>query len=86
MLPLCVFHPRCEAGLAALEMYKREWDSDKKCFRASPLHDWTADGADAARYMALAWKPAPLRVVKVPMLEGWRIPPPPEPQRGRIRL
>lgn len=86
MLPLCVFHSRCESGLAALEQYRREWDEEKKCFRSSALEDWTADYADAARYMALAWQPAPLRAVKVPMLEGWRIPPPPEPQRGRIRL
>jgi predicted Zn finger-like uncharacterized protein len=35
-LPLCVFHPRCrEGGLSALEQYRREWDDEKKAFRAS---------------------------------------------------
>jgi len=86
MLPLCVFHTRCEPGLAALEQYRREWDEEKKCFRASPLHDWCSDYADAARYMALAWKPAPLQAARTPRPEGWFIPPPDEPQRGRIRL
>jgi len=82
-----VFHPRCEdGGLSALEQYRREWDDDKKCFRASAVHDWTSHPADSARYMAQAWRPAPLRVVKVPPQEGWRIPPPPEPKRGRIQL
>jgi len=86
-LPLCVFHPRCEdGGLSALEQYRREWDDDKKCFRASAVHDWTSHPADAMRYLSLAWRPAPLRVVKVPKPEGWVIPPPPEPKRGRIQL
>lgn len=55
-LSRCVFHDRCEEGIAALEQYRREWDDDKKTFRASPLHDWTSHAADAFRYMALAWR------------------------------
>jgi hypothetical protein len=84
-LPLCVFHPRCEPLLSALEQYRREWDDDKKAFRANPLHDWTSHFADAMRYLAQGWKPAPKRVIKVPKQDGWRLPPPPEPRRG-IRL
>lgn len=81
-LPLAVFHPRCEAGISALEQYRREWDDAKKCFRASPLHDWTSDKADAFRYLALSWrKPAPLPAPK-PRRTGWVIPPPPEPRKG----
>jgi hypothetical protein len=77
---------RCEdAGIAALEQYRREWDDEKKAFRQQPLHDWTSDRVDAFRYLALAWKPAPRREVRVPQPTGWRIPPPPEPRRG-IRL
>ena len=39
-LPLCVFHPRTEeTGIAALEQYRREWDDEKKAFRASDVHD-----------------------------------------------
>lgn len=55
-LPRCVFHDRCEEGIAALEQYRREWDDDKKTFRASPLHDWTSHASDAFRYLALAWR------------------------------
>jgi hypothetical protein len=85
-LPLCVFHPRCEPGLAALEQYQREWDDEKKCFGLKPLHNWTSDYADAFRYMAQGWKPAPKRVIKVAQPAGFTLPPPPnEPRRG-IRL
>ena len=85
-LPLCVFHPRCEPGLAALEQYQREWDDDKKAFRLNPLHNWTSHFADAFRYLAQGWKPEPKRVIKVVQPAGFTLPPPPiEPRRG-IRL
>ena len=83
-LPLCVFHPRTEAsGFAALEQYRREFDQDKKAFKASAVHDWTSHPADAFRYLAMSWRPAPLREVKVPKLSaGITIPPPPDVYRG----
>ena len=86
-LPLCVFHPRCEeGGLSALEQYRREWDDEKKAFRASAVHDWTSHPADAFRYLALSWRaPAP-RVAPEPEQVGFHIPPPREPGRGGIRL
>ncbi len=56
-LPLCVFHSRCEDdGIAALETYRREWDDDKKAFKASEVHDWSSHLADAFRYLAMVWK------------------------------
>ena len=70
--------------ISALEQYRREWDDDKKAFRASPLHDWSSHPSDAFRYMSLAWRPAPLRIVKVPKREGFYIPPPDE-DRGRFK-
>lgn len=89
-LPLCVFHQRTEAtGIAALEQYRREWDDDKKAFRASAVHDWTSHPADAFRYLALAWRPAPLVKPKdrKPLLGGGIIiPMPVEPRRGGIRI
>jgi hypothetical protein len=82
-LPLCVFHPRCELGIAALEQYRREWDDDLK---ANPLHDWSSNPADAFRYLSQGWRPVPRRVINVPQPAGFVIlPPPPEPRRG-IRL
>jgi len=86
-LPLCVFHTRTEElGIAALEEYRREWDDDKKTFKASPLHNWAAHPADAFRYLAQGYRPAPRLVAATPRQEGWRIPPPAERRRGSIRL
>ncbi|OCX17614.1 hypothetical protein QV13_12725 [Mesorhizobium hungaricum] len=55
-----VFHPRCEEqGVAALEQYRREWDDDKKTFKASEVHDWSSHLADAYRYLSMAWRAIP---------------------------
>lgn len=85
-LPLCVFHPRCESGLTALEQYRREWDEERKTFRPAAVHDWTSHPADSFRYLALAWKPAPARVFKPRPVDGWSIPPPNDMIRRGIRL
>jgi len=86
-LPLCVFHPRTdETGLSALEQNRREWDDEKKAFKASDVHDWTSHPADAFRYLALGWKLAPLREVKVEQSYGIVIPPPVDDNRKGIRL
>lgn len=59
-LARAVFHPRCEdPGLAALEQYRREWDDDRKTFKADAVHDWTSHLADAFRYLAMAWQAPP---------------------------
>jgi hypothetical protein len=86
-LPLCVFHPRCEPGIDALEQYQREWDDDKRTFKLNPLHNWTSHYADAFRYLAQGWRPAPKRVIKAAQPVGFVLPPPPDnlPRRG-IRL
>ena len=82
-LPLCVFHPRCEqGGIDALEQYRREWDDEKKAFRASAVHDWTSHPADAFRYLSLAWKKAAARIIELPKQTGFVIPPPSEDRRG----
>jgi hypothetical protein len=89
-LPLCVFHSRCEeGGLSALEHYRREWDDEKKAFRANAIHDWTSHPADSFRYLSMAWRKQAPRVVREPT--RWRsgifIPPPREHyQRGELVL
>jgi phage terminase large subunit len=86
-LPLCVFHARCEeGGISALEQYHREWDADKKAFRANAVHDWSSHPADAFRYLAMAWKQLPPIRAPKPKMEGWQIPPPTERRRGGIQL
>ena len=66
-LPRCIFHSRCEdVWLSALEQYRREWDDDKKTFKASPLHDWSSHLADSFRYLALAWRTVKPEAVFIP--------------------
>lgn len=56
-LPRCVFHARCEdVGVAALEQYQREWDDERKTFKANEVHNWASHPADAFRYLAVAWQ------------------------------
>ena len=58
-LPHCLFHPRCEDGIEALEQYRREWDDERKTFGQNEVHDWTSHAADSFRYLAAAWKTLP---------------------------
>lgn len=90
-LPRCVFHPRCEEkGISALELYRREWDDEKKMFRESEVRDWTTHLADAFRYFALAWREVPVVIVKPKPKAGpgqVYLAGPPEPRKStRIRV
>lgn len=74
-LARCVFHPRCEdVGIAALEQYRREWDDEKKTFKATDVHDWASHPAAAFRYLALAWKTIRPEPVIPPQPTGWQVP------------
>lgn len=87
-LPRCIFHPRCEAeGIAALEQYRREWDDEKKAFKASEVHDWSSHLADAFRYLAMVWRVAPEPVARTILTPppGYVIPPPVD-ERGERRM
>ena len=84
LLPLCVFHPRCEDGVNALEQYRREWNDETKSFRATAVHDWTSHPADAFRYLALAYRPASPKKIHITQPRGLIIPPPAEPRRGML--
>lgn len=50
---------RCQRGLDALASYHKEYDEDLKVFRSYPCHDWSSNGADAFRYLAVGHKLAP---------------------------
>jgi phage terminase large subunit len=43
----------CREGIKALRQYHREWSEDRKTFIERPYHDWSADPADAFRYLAI---------------------------------
>ena len=45
---------KCAEGIKALEAYSYKWNEDKMTFSKTPLHDWSSNGADAARYAARA--------------------------------
>ena len=60
MLPRVWFNSvKCAEGLEALRQYQREYDDNRKAFRASPRHDWTSHPSDAFRMMAVAWRQEP---------------------------
>lgn len=47
-LPMCWFDEgRTDRGIQALKSYRKEWDEKNKCFRSTPLHDWSSHDADA---------------------------------------
>lgn len=46
----------CEYGLECLRQYRAEYDEKAKVFRDRPKHDWTSHTADAARYLAIAYR------------------------------
>lgn len=60
LLPRCHFdEENCatggrSSGLAALRQYQREYDDERKVFRATPLHNWASNPADAFRMLAIA--------------------------------
>lgn len=89
-LARCVFHPRCEQGISALEQYRRKWDDEKKTFMATEVHDWSSHLADAFRYLSLAWRAAPREMEgpSLPEPKPGQVRPPPVPVRksGNIRL
>ncbi len=56
---------KCAKGLEALRQYRADFDAKGKVFRNAPKHDWTSHTADAARYMAMAWKELRAEPVKI---------------------
>lgn len=51
---------RCDAGnrsgLESLRQYRQEWNERLQVFRDDPTADWAVHGADAFRYLSMAWK------------------------------
>jgi len=47
---------RCARGLDCLRNYQAEYNEDLRVFKTTPRHDWTSHGADAWRYLSVAWK------------------------------
>lgn len=47
---------RCERGLDALRQYHADYNEETRTLAKIPVHDWSSHGADAFRYMAMAWQ------------------------------
>lgn len=57
LLPLCFFdEEKCSQGLNALGSYHKQWNSDRQQFNNIPFHDWSSNGADAFRTLAMNWR------------------------------
>lgn len=57
LLPRCSFHAKtCESGIAALKNYHKKYNEELKVYDNVPLHDWSSNGADAFRYLAVSAK------------------------------
>ncbi len=56
ILPRCWFAKTkaMKDGIEAMKQYRKEYDEKNKCFKDSPLHDWTSHAADAFRYLAVS--------------------------------
>lgn len=59
LFPRCYFDARgCEHGIGALTHYRRDYNQRLGEFKATPVHDWSSHGADAFRYLAMAYNRA----------------------------
>ena len=54
ILPKCYINSTfCYDGIEALRAYRRTYNEVTKAYGKSPVHDWSSNGSDAFRYMAL---------------------------------
>lgn len=47
---------KTERGRAALASYHYTWDEKRKCFSSEPYHDWSSNGSDAYKQLAVGHK------------------------------
>lgn len=62
----------CFDGIRALRNYRKEWDEERSVWRDRPRHDWASHGADAFRYLALAYKEEKPAAPPPPPIEDFR--------------
>ena len=57
---------RNELGVSALSSYQRLWDTEKRMFSDTHLHDWSSNLADAWRMLGIMWQSVPAKVPDEP--------------------
>jgi phage terminase large subunit len=56
-IPLVRFDAaRCARGIDCLKSYQASWNEELRVYNKSPKHDWASHGADAFRYLSVAWR------------------------------
>ncbi len=50
------FSHACDEGVEYLRGYHRRFDEKLRAFTKEPVHDFTADAADAFRYLSIVWE------------------------------
>jgi hypothetical protein len=72
LLPICRFNNDTKVGYECLRNYRREYDDKLRCFKATPLHDYTSHGADAFRMIPYVYNKATKpREFKTRVCGGW---------------
>jgi len=57
VIPFCWFDAtKCQRGIECLEAYRTAWNDKLERFDDKPLHDWSSHGADAFRYLSVAYR------------------------------
>jgi phage terminase large subunit len=68
ILPKCYINSTtCAEGIEALRAYRRKYNDITKSLSNEPLHDWSSDGSDAFRYLALVTKDRALQAPPSPI-------------------
>jgi phage terminase large subunit len=62
---------RCRDGLEMLRAYRADFDEKSKSFHNRPRHDFSSHGADAFRYLSLAWREMQPEKPKPPERDSW---------------
>lgn len=55
LFPKCWFDSnKCRDGINALKSYRKQFDEKRNTYLNTPYHDWSSNGADAFRYLAVS--------------------------------
>jgi len=57
-------------GLDCLRSYRRQWHEHTQSYSDTPLHDWSSNGADGFRYLALVAEKSAGEVLERPAAMG----------------
>ena len=65
---------KCHDGLEMLRAYRADYDERTKVFHNRPRHDFSSHGADAFRYLSMAWREMqPEKPPEPPKRDSWDI-------------